>query len=69
MAALALFNDVIITEASSAGFDVLDIRRLFASDEDYANPIEPSVVGGAKLAATIAGIVDESREGAVRIWA
>lgn len=49
-AALALFNDVILLEAFAHRVPVLDLRLIFTQPEDYANPIEPSVFGGAKLA-------------------
>ena len=67
-AALILFNNVIITEALDAGFDVLDIRRLFIDAEDYANPIEPSVAGGTKLARAISGIVTGASQQSVSLW-
>lgn len=51
--ALSAFNDVIMAEAVARGFDVLDLRRIFTEPGDYANPIEPSAAGGAKLAAAI----------------
>jgi hypothetical protein len=49
-AALAWFNDVILEEAFRHQLPVLDLRFIFTAPEDYANPIEPSVIGGAKLA-------------------
>ncbi len=52
--ALAGFNDVIQREALRAGFRVLELRTLFDSLDDYANPIEPSAIGGAKIARAIA---------------
>lgn len=55
--ALSLFNDVITRAASHHGLPVIDLRVLFDSPEDYANPIEPSVIGGDKLARTIAAVV------------
>lgn len=51
--ALGLFNDVIMEEATLKGLPVIDIRKLFTSDGDYANEIEPSKIGGHKLAAVI----------------
>lgn len=51
---LSIFNDVIQQEALARGFAVLDLRRLFTAPEDYANPIEPSAVGGAKIADAVA---------------
>ena len=52
--ALSYFNDVIQQEALARGFSVLDMRALFNDRTDYANPIEPSAIGGAKIAARIA---------------
>ena len=52
--ALAAFNDVIQVEARRCGFDVLELRALFDSAEDYANPIEPSAKGGEKIAKAVA---------------
>jgi len=55
--ALAGFNDVITRAANRHGLPVIDLRVLFDSPEDYANPIEPSAVGGDKLAGAITSIV------------
>ena len=55
--ALSAFNDVIQSEALAQGFDVLDLRRIFTDPADYANPIEPSAMGGAKIAAAVAAWV------------
>jgi hypothetical protein len=52
--ALTLFNDVITREAFSRAAGLIDLRIICASSEDFANPIEPSVIGGAKIAAAIA---------------
>lgn len=54
--ALSLFNDVIIEEASLRLIPILDIRAIFTDSGDYANPIEPSIQGGQKLANAIVGI-------------
>jgi len=51
---LALFNDVITRAAFARGLTVLDLRLVCDEDADYANPIEPSVAGGAKIAAVVA---------------
>lgn len=53
MAALPVFNDVILREAASRGLSVLDLRVLCEDDADFANPIEPSAIGGAKIARAI----------------
>lgn len=52
--ALSIFNDVIQQEALARGLPVLDLRRLFDDPGDYANPIEPSARGGAKIASAVA---------------
>lgn len=54
VAALAVFNDAIVRLASSRGLPILDLRRICTAKEDYANPIEPSSKGGAKIAREIA---------------
>jgi hypothetical protein len=36
---------------------VIDLRLICDRDEDYANPIQPSVRSGEKIAAAIAGLV------------
>lgn len=56
-AALALFNDVITRAAFGNGLSLIDLRLICNEDDDYANPIEPSAKGGAKMAAAIAGLV------------
>ncbi|MCH2670596.1 MAG: hypothetical protein MK009_12220 [Gammaproteobacteria bacterium] len=50
---MSLFNDVIVEETNKARIPVLDIRGIFLNREDYANEIEPSSIGGQKLAAAI----------------
>jgi len=51
--ALAIFNDVIIRVAIERCLPVIDLRFICSAPEDYANPIEPSSIGGAKIAAAI----------------
>jgi hypothetical protein len=53
-AALSLFNDRITRVAFDAGLPLIDLRLICNEDADYANPIEPSVRGGEKLARAIA---------------
>ena len=55
--ALALFNDVILRNAFAAGAPVLDLRLICTDKADYANEIEPSSVGGEKIARAIARVV------------
>jgi len=57
--AISLFDDVIQLEAHRRSFKVLELRTLFTSPADYANPIEPSALGGAKLAQAISAWVKQ----------
>jgi lysophospholipase L1-like esterase len=56
---LSAFNDVIVREAARAGLPVLDLRPVCDRPADYSDlsPIEPSRVGGAKIAEAIARVV------------
>jgi lysophospholipase L1-like esterase len=54
---LALFNDVILREAFRLGLPLIDLRLVCNEDGDFANPIEPSVQGGRKIAAAITRFV------------
>ena len=56
--AVSIFNDVTQQEAHRRSFDVLELRNLFTDRADYANPIEPSAIGGAKLARAMSEWVD-----------
>ena len=55
--ALAVFNDVITRAAFARGAALIDLRLICDQDEDYANPIEPSVAGGEKMSAAVARFV------------
>jgi lysophospholipase L1-like esterase len=55
--ALAVFDDAILRLAAEHALDVIELRLVCAEPADYANPIEPSVRGGAKIARAIAGAV------------
>ena len=55
--ALNVFNDCIIREAVSEGLPVLDLRKICSETADYANPLEPGVPGGRKIAAAILNLV------------
>jgi GDSL-like Lipase/Acylhydrolase family len=54
---LTVFNDAIIRVAVENSFPVIDLRSVCNTAEDYANPIEPSSVGGAKIARVIVRLV------------
>ncbi|WP_108787503.1 GDSL-type esterase/lipase family protein [Erythrobacter sp. Alg231-14] len=51
--ALSIFNDAITRNVHAAGVDLIDLRLICPEIGDYANPIEPSVQGGEKIAAAI----------------
>lgn len=46
-------NDIVYKTAKKYKADVLELREIFISSDDYANPIEPSHIGGEKLAKSI----------------
>lgn len=56
LAALAVFNDVILREAFQAGVPVIDLRLLCDQPGDYSplSSIEPSLAGGSKISRAIA---------------
>jgi len=56
--ALMVFNDAILRVAIELKLPVIDLRFTCASKEDYANPLEPSSVGGARIARAIVDLVD-----------
>ena len=54
---LAVFNDIITREAFARGLPLIDLRLIVTDDADYANEVEPSSIGGAKIARVIATLV------------
>jgi hypothetical protein len=56
--ALCVFNDAILRVAFEHDLGVVDLRLVCSEASDYANPIEPSSVGGAKIAAAIVRTID-----------
>ena len=52
---LTFFNDVILRTAFEWHLPVIDLRFVCVEPADYANPIEPSSIGAAKIATAIAG--------------
>ena len=59
MAAETIFNDIITYEIFKRKIPLIDLRVLCDDDEDFANPIEPSCIGGMKIAKTISFIADK----------
>jgi lysophospholipase L1-like esterase len=51
--AVAVFNDKIYSVANELHLPVIELRRICNQPEDYANPIEPSGIGGKKIAQAI----------------
>lgn len=62
--ALSAFNDVIIRVATENRVDVIELRQICETPEDYANPIEPSSTGGEKIAKVIVREIQGRTHGA-----
>lgn len=60
LTALTIFNDTIFKEAFKLGVPVIDLRLIFDQTTDYSSvsPIEPSEIGGWKIAKAIAYVVE-----------
>jgi hypothetical protein len=58
-AALCGFDDVITRAAGAAGLPLIDLRLICSHPHDFSavSPIEPSVVGGAKIAEVICRVM------------
>jgi hypothetical protein len=58
-AALSGFNEIVLREAFSARLPVIDLRLICQQPSDYSHvsAIEPSTIGGAKIARVIAEVV------------
>lgn len=57
--ALSLFNDIIVRQATTFRYPLIDLRRVCTETKDYSSvsPIEPSEVGGAKIARAIQSVI------------
>jgi len=60
LAMVGLLNDSITLLGKKYNIDVLELRNIFVTPEDYANPIEPSHIGGEKLAKAILKWLEEN---------
>jgi lysophospholipase L1-like esterase len=58
-AALRHFNDALLRIAFEFRVPVLDLRLVCTDDACYANPIEPSIIGGRRIAAAILNLVSQ----------
>ena len=59
MAAETIFNDIIMYEVFKRKLPLIDLRILCNDDQDFANPIEPSCIGGMKIAKTINKVTND----------
>jgi len=61
LAALALFNELILRLAIGRSIPILDLRLVFDAHSDYSeiSPIEPSAAGGAKVVRAIVRMLRE----------
>jgi hypothetical protein len=66
---LTIFNDVILRVAFERRLDVVDLRLVCSEPEDYANQIEPSGRGGAKIADAILKAVGATDAAFSRVYA
>ncbi len=57
VAALSHYNDAILNNARRQGLPAIDLRAVCSEVSDYANEIEPSAHGGAKIADAILRVV------------
>lgn len=57
---LALFNEIILSEAFRAGVPLIDLRHVCNESDDYStlSPIEPSQQGGEKIARAILSLLE-----------
>ena len=67
--ALTALNDAIVRTAGAHGLDVIDLRAICDLPQDYANPIEPSSIGGAKIARAVARVVTGAATPSARLFA
>jgi len=67
--ALTALNDAIVRTARTHGLDVIDLRAVCDLPQDYANPIEPSSIGGAKIARAVARVATGRATPAARLFA
>ncbi len=60
--ALSFFNDVIVKTAVRNRVSILDLRAICTQESDYSesSPIEPSSVGGNKIALAIASAITDT---------
>ena len=67
--ALAAFNDAIVSTAVEHQLAVIELRRVCNLPAHFANPLEPSVIGGERIAGAIARALLGSAGSGARIAA
>ena len=61
-AAVAIFNDKIYQVANKKNLSVIELRDICKHAADFANPIEPSSIGGIRIAKAIYNHVKKARK-------
>ena len=59
-AMVSMLNDIVYSTANMYEAEVLELRNIFTKPRDYANPIEPSHIGGSKFALEINDWIQQS---------
>ena len=59
-AMVSMLNDIVYSTANTYNAEVLELRTIFTMPKDYANPIEPSLIGGSKFALEINDWIQQS---------
>ena len=59
-AMVSMLNDIVYSTANTYNAQVLELRNIFTKPKDYANPIEPSHIGGSKFALEINDWIQQS---------
>jgi hypothetical protein len=59
-AMVSMLNDIVYSTANVFNAEVLELRNIFTKPQDYANPIEPSHIGGSKFALEINDWIQKS---------
>lgn len=59
-AMVSMLNDIVYSTANMYNAEVLELRNIFTKPRDYANPIEPSHIGGSKFALEINDWIQQS---------
>jgi hypothetical protein len=68
LAALPAFNEAILRTALENRLSLIDLRLVCDQPTDYANPIEPSVAGGEKIARVVAEAVGMVKGTPAAVW-